>query len=305
MTPRRSSPSPAASRRPAAPRRLAAPGHPASAGRALAPSGALLLGAVLAGCLAGPAAPEATESTSAPATIAVRQDAPQEVPLAPDPSPTTASVGQHEEPAASLRPTAESPPLTRTRVAGVWPDSTWEIVDLPGNACAGSLPRATDWAIGEDYFRCGSADKRLLVCRAVQGGKAGEALCVRDPLTRSAARIRSSMLVGFTSPASEMPNPMVVVLADGTQCGAVPRDDLEHRAGRQSWLHCGADSALLLDQTTATLYFDREEPVWTAELEEHGGEPRQVEVREVLFAASDEDLRDWGFTAGLSADEIP
>lgn len=305
MTPRRSSPSPAASRRPAAPRRLAAARHPAAAGRALALSGALLLGAVLTGCLAGPAAPEATESTSAPATIAVRQDAPQEVPLAPDPSPTTPSAGQHEDPAVSGRTSAEDPPLTRTRVAGIWPDEDWEIVDLPGNACAGSLPRATDWAVGEDYFRCGSADKRLLVCRAVEGGQAGEALCVRDPLTRSAARNRSSMLVGFTSHASEMPNPLVVVLADGTQCGAVLRDDLEHCAGRQSWLHCGADSALLLDQTTATLYFDREEPVWTAELEEHGGEPRRVEVREVLYAASDEDLREWGFTAGLTADEIP
>ena len=209
-----------------------------------------------------------------------------------------------DTPGRSVLAAPQDPPLTRTRVAGIWPDEDWEIVDLPGDACAGTLPEATHWAIGEDFFRCGSADKRLLVCRAVEGGQVGEALCVRDPLTRSAARIRSSMLVGFTSHASEMPNPLVVVLADGTQCGAVPRDDLEHRAGRQSWLHCGADSALLLDQTTATLYFDREEPVWTAELEEHGGEPRRVEVREVLFAASDEDLREWGFTAGLTADEI-
>ena len=303
MIPRRSSPSPAASPRPAAPRRLAAPRHPAATGRALALCGALLLGAVLAGCGPERAAPEqAGTSTTAPATVAVRQDAPQEVPLAPAPTP---SAGQGEDPATSGTTALQDPPLTRTRVAGIWPDEDWEIVDLPGDACAGTLPEATDWAIGEDYFRCGSADKRLLVCRAVEGGQAGEALCVRDPLTRSAARIRSSMLVGFTSPASEMPNPLVVVLADGTQCGAVPRDDLEHRAGRQSWLHCGADSALLLDQTTATLYFDREESVWTAELEEHGGEPRRVEVREVLFAASDEDLRDWGFTAGLTADEVP
>lgn len=297
MAPRRSSSSPAASSRPVRPR------HAAPVARALALSSALLLGAVLTGCGPERAAPEqAGTSTTAPATVAVRQDAPQEVPLAPVSSPP---AGQGEDLAASGRSSAEDPPLTSTRVAGIWPDEDWEIVDLPGDACAGTLPEGTDWAIGEDYFRCGSADKRLLVCRAVQGGKAGEALCVRDPLTRTAARIRSSMLVGFTSPASEMPNPLVVVLADGTQCGAVPRDDLEHRAGRQSWLHCGADSALLLDQTTATLYFDREEPVWTAELEEHGGEPRRVEVREVLFAASDEDLRDWGFTAGLTADEIP
>lgn len=300
MAPRRSSSSPAASSRPVRPR------HAAPVARALALSSALLLGAVLTGCGPEPAAPTPSdEATPASATVAVRQDAPQVVPLAPAPDPTSPSAAQDADPTASGTAVAEDPPLTRTRVAGIWPDEDWEIVDLPGDACAGTLPEATDWAIGEDYFRCGSADKRLLVCRAVQGGEAGEALCVRDPITRSAARIRSSMLVGFTSPASEMPNPMVVVLADGTQCGAVPRDDLEHRAGRQSWLHCGADSALLLDQTTATLYFDREEPVWTAELEEHGGEPRQVEVREVLFAASDEDLRDWGFTAGLTADEIP
>lgn len=300
MTPRRSSSSPAASSPPVRPR------HAAPVARALALSSALLLGAVLTGCGPEPAAPTPSdEATPASATVAVRQDAPQVVPLAPAPDPTSPSAAQDADPTASGTAVAEDPPLTSTRVAGIWPDEDWEIADLPGDACAGTLPEATDWAIGEDYFRCGSADKRLLVCRAVQGGKAGEALCVRDPLTRSAARIRSSMLVGFTSPASEMPNPLVVVLADGTQCGAVPRDDLEHRAGRQSWLHCGADSALLLDQTTATLYFDREEPVWTAELEEHGGEPRRVEVREVLFAASDEDLRDWGFTAGLTADEIP
>lgn len=300
MAPRRSSSSPAASSRPVRPR------HAAPVARALALSSALLLGAVLAGCGPERAAPEqAGTSTTAPATVAVRQDAPQEVPLAPAPDPTSPSPAQDADPTASGTAVAEDPPLTRTRVAGIWPDEDWEIADLPGDACAGTLPEGTDWAIGEDYFRCGSADKRLLVCRAVQGGEAGEALCVRDPLTRTAARIRSSMLVGFTSHASEMPNPLVVVLADGTQCGAVPRDDLEHRAGRQSWLHCGADSALLLDQTTATLYFNREEPVWTAELEEHGGEPRRVEVREVLFTASDEDLREWGFTAGLTADEIP
>lgn len=297
MAPRRSSSSPAASSRPVRPR------HAAPVARALALSSALLLGAVLTGCGPERAAPEqAGTSTTAPVTIAVRQDAPQEVPLASAPPPSTVPPEDHD---ASVTTAPQDPPLTRTRVAGIWPDQSWEITDLPGDACAGTLPKATDWAIGEDYFRCGSADKRLLVCRAVERGQAGEALCVRDPLTRSAARIRSSMLVGFTSHASEMPNPLVVVLADGTQCGAVPRDDLEHRAGRQSWLHCGADSALLLDQTTATLYFNREEPVWTAELEEHGGEPRRVEVREVLFAASDEDLRDWGFTAGLTADEIP
>ena len=31
-------------------------------------------------------------------------------------------------------------------------------------------------------------------------------------------------------------------------CSATLRDDVEHRCGRQSWLHCGEDSALLLDQ---------------------------------------------------------
>lgn len=275
---------------------LAPPRRPARAVRTLA-CAALLLGGALTGC----AEEAADEEPSAPApTIAVRRAAPQEVPSAvggdPEEVPSTAGLGA---------PIPDEEPLTRTKVHVIWPDESWEIADLPGDACAGSLPTGTDWALGEDFFRCGSAHKRLLVCRAVDGGEPGEALCVRDPLTRSAARIRSTMLMGYTAHASEMPNPLVVVLADGTQCGAVPRDDVEHRAGRQSWIHCGGSAALLLDQSTATVYFDHEEPVWTAELEVHGSDPRRVEVREVLYAGTPEDLREWGFTIGLDADRTP
>lgn len=266
--------------------------------RALALCGALLLGAVLTGC--GEESADDGPSTPAP-TIAIRRAEPQELPSAvvaapePEAEPSPSAAG----PDASA---PEQEPPTRTQVHVIWPDESWEIADLPGDACAGSLPTATDRALGEDFFRCGSADKRLLVCRAVEGGESDEALCVRDPLTRTAARIRSTMLVGYTAHASEMPHPLVVVLADGTQCGAVPRDDVEHHAGRQSWIHCGESAALLLDQSTATAYFDREEPVWTAELEMHGSEPRRVAVREVLYAGTPEDLREWGFTVGLAAD---
>lgn len=267
------------------------------------PAPALLASLLLIGALPGCTGDPVAEETTPPAAISPVHDDPQAVPSADGgTAPADPEVG-----VPSSDPSAHAPsdddPQTATVVRRMWPDADWSVTDLPGNACAGTLPEATDWGLGEDYFRCGTPDRGLLVCHVVEGGERGDALCVRDPLAKEAVRIRAGMLDSFTSFATEMPYPLVVVLADGTVCSATLRDDVEHRGGRQSWLHCGEDSALLLDQSTATVYFDHEEPVWTAQLARGMDAPEEVPVREVYFAATEEDMNQHGFAQGWDGQE--
>jgi hypothetical protein len=186
-------------------------------------------------------------------------------------------------------------PFTATTITAVWPDSTWQIQEIEGDACAGSPPAITRWALGEDFFACGADEDLLIACRQTEGE---EALCVRDPLEKTAVRIHSPAVEGFTAPAPEDPLPLLVLLADGTTCAPVPRDDLEHHSGRQSWLHCGETSALLLDFTTASRYFDSADAIWTAELGVGGAEPTEVEVRALIYAGTPEDVEAQGFIVG-------
>lgn len=186
-------------------------------------------------------------------------------------------------------------PLTATTITGVWPDESWQIEELAGDACAGRPPSISRWVLGEDYFGCGNEEDHLIACKQVTGD---EALCVRDPLEKTAVRIHSPAIDGFTAPAPESPQPLLVALADGTACTPVARDDMDHHAGRQSWLYCGENSALLLDLATASDYFDPDGAVWTAELGVAGAAPTVVEVRTILFAGTPEDVAAQGFTVG-------
>lgn len=191
--------------------------------------------------------------------------------------------------------TGTDSPLTRTRITGVWPDASWTIEELPGDACAAKAPTISRWALGEDYFGCGAEEDGLIACTQVQGD---EALCVLDPLERTAARIHSPAIEGFTAPAPEDPQPLMVVLADGMICEPVARDDVEHHAGRQSWLYCGENAALLLDLETASMYFQTDGPVWTAELGVGAAAPTTVPVRAILYAGTPEDVQAQGFVVG-------
>lgn len=186
-------------------------------------------------------------------------------------------------------------PLTRTQITGVWPDASWTIEELPGDACAAKAPEISRWVLGEDYFSCGAEEDGLIACKHVQGD---EALCVRDPLERTAVRIHSPAIESFTAPSPEAPLPLMVVLADGMICEPVARDDVEHHEGRQSWLYCGENAALLLDLETASMYFQIDGPIWTAELGVGAAAPETVQVRAILYAGTPEDVQAQGFVVG-------
>ncbi|MBB5832859.1 hypothetical protein [Brachybacterium aquaticum] len=264
---------------------------------------ALLLAGMLAACGGSVEEPAPTAQDTIPARVGE----PRQVPVASAPSgsdegtagkgssaggPTDGAASDGE--AADGRAPGAAPP-TRTRISGVWPDESWQVEELPGDACEGRAPQRTRWAIGEARFACGAPADLLIACAPVGGD---EALCLQDVSERRAARIHSPAIAGYAEPAMEQPHPMLVVLADGTICEAVGRDDMDHNAGRQSWLHCGEDSALLLDQRSASEYFDREDGLWTAELGVGARAPRTVAVREAVFAATEEDLDEHGWELG-------
>lgn len=254
----------------------------------------LALALALAACGGGATAPEPTEPP-----IAGKKLPGEQVPTADAGDPTPSEGEEEGDPEAHLDGSrelgGESAPFTATTITGVWPDESWQIEELAGDACAGRAPEISRGVLGEDYFGCGAEEDRLIACKQVAGE---EALCVRDPLEKTAVRIHSPAIVGFTAPAPEAPKPLLVVLADGTTCTPVPRDDVDHHAGRQSWLHCGEYSALLLDFASASFYFDPSGPVWTAELGVGGAAPTVVEVRTIIYAGTPEDVEAQGFQVG-------
>ncbi|AXK46755.1 hypothetical protein [Brachybacterium saurashtrense] len=251
---------------------------------------ALLLALALGACHAGDGPAEETPSAAPPAPERTGVPTPQQLPTADAPSEEPSGTGTPGE-AGTRRA-----PVTATEITGIWPDGTWALhEELEGDACGDSPPVISRWALGQDYFTCGAPEDRLLACKQESDDRA---LCVRDPMEKTAVRIRSPGIEGFTAPAPEDPLPLMVILADGTTCAPVPRDDLEHHAGRQSWMHCGEGAALLLDLTTASRYFEVEGAVWTVDLGVGRSEPVEVEVREVLYAGTPEDVAAQGFTAG-------
>ena len=256
--------------------------------RAAGLAGALLCAALLGACTDGGDPAPTTE----PSPIAGPEEPPRQMPTADGehhPSAPRRSTG------ARIEGSASSEPLTATSITGVWPDESWQIEEIPGDACGDRPPEISRWALGEDYFTCGAEEEQLLACHRTEGD---EALCVRDPLTRSAALIRSPGIAEFTAPAPEGVLPLAVVLEGGMTCSAVPRDDREHHAGRQSWLHCGETSALLLDSATASRYFDPSGAVWRGDLGRRGHSPTTVNIRTILYAGLPDDVAEQGFDQG-------
>ena len=256
--------------------------------RPLALLSALLLALVLAACsgAAPPPEPEPPEPPSAGSDLPGHQ-----VPSVDADAP----VPSEGEPGAHVDGSGEGAPLTATTITGVWPDQSWQIEELEGDACADRAPQISRWVLGENYFGCGAEEDLLIACKQVQGD---EALCVRDPLEKTAVRIHSPAIDGFTAPSPEAPLPLMVILADGTTCTPVARDGIDHHAGRQSWLYCGENAALLLDISTASYYFDPSGKVWTADLGVGGAAPTTVEVREIIYAGTPEDVQAQGFHVG-------
>ena len=248
---------------------------------------ALTLTLLLSACGGNPPAPTDPETP-----ISGRTQPGHRMPSADaeDSTAATPEPGAHVEPGSG-----GGVPLTATTITGVWPDESWQIDQLPGDACASRAPTISRWVLGEDYFGCGAEEDRLIACKQLA---ADEALCVRDPLEKTAVRIHSPAIDGFTAPAPESPQPLLVDLADGTTCTPVARDDMDHHAGRQSWLYCGENSALLLDLATASDYFDPSDAVWTAQLGVGGAAPTVVEVRTIIYAGTPEDVMAQGFTVG-------
>lgn len=254
-------------------------------------AGALLCAALLAACGDGPGELPGTPSAEAP--IPSPEASPQQVPSVEQGEPVPTDPEHSTR--ARVEGSSSHSPLTATTITGVWPDESWQIEESAGDACGDRPPEISRWALGEDYFTCGPEEDRLLACHQVEGD---EALCVRDPLQRTAVRIHSPGIEEFTAPAPEGALPLLVVLEDGTTCSAVLRDDREHHGGRQSWLYCGENSALLLDAATASRYFDPSSAIWRAELGRRGGPPTTVDVRTIIYAGTPEDVREQGFEVG-------
>ena len=273
--------------------------------------GAALLSLTLAACAAeGDPAPEGSASPTSSAPSSPTDSPPVDSP--PDDSAPREQATPQQVPTIEAEATApaeaddggpalvgpdgrEDDPFSATVITGVWPDESWTIAELEDDACGDRPPQISRWALGEDYFACGDPDDQLIACKQET---ADTALCVSDPLEKTAVHIQDPAIESFTAPAPEDPLPLMVILADGTTCTPVPRDVLDHHEGRQSWLHCGENSALLLDLATASTYFDPHGPIWTADLGVGGAAPTEVEVREIIYAGTPQDVEAQGFRAG-------
>ena len=145
------------------------------------------------------------------------------------------------------------------------------------------------WALGTTA--CGDPDDRLIACKQETADGA-----VRERPAREDGR------ASRTPRSSHRPPPRRIAAADGHprrrhHLHPVPRDDLDHHEGRQSWLH-GENSALLLDLATASTYLDPHGPIWTADLGVGGAAPTEMEVREIIYAGTPQDVEAQGFRAG-------
>lgn len=263
-----------------------------------------LLSALLLALLLAFSVTACSDATTSPPPVTPQETAPSRPDLPPQQVPTAeghragpsdgGGSGAHVDSGNGDTEGSAVPPAATT-ITGVWPDQSWQIEELGGDACAGRAPQISRWVLGKNYFGCGAEEDLLIACKQVQGD---EALCVRDPLEKTAVRIHSPAIDGFTAPSPEAPLPLMVILADGTTCTPVARDGIDHHAGRQSWLYCGENAALLLDISTASYYFDPSGKVWTADLGVGGAAPTTVEVREIIYAGTPEDVQAQGFHVG-------
>lgn len=256
----------------------------------------LLLAAVLSGCLGSdPAEAPAPDSDPDP-SVEADQEAPTALPeaSAPEDSESTTEETTEGDPSAEAEEESASAgdrELDKTVLTMVWPDESWDIEEISEDPCATSGPTISRMGLGEDYFTCGSDEMNLVACKQVEGD---EALCVQNVMERKAARIHSPAAQTHTSPPAEGAIPMGVILADGTTCSYVMGDHMSHYEGRQSWVHCGENAALLLDLVDALSYFDPSEDVWTAELGVGMQPPETVDVAEIIYVATPEDAEDQG-----------
>lgn len=259
----------------------------------------LLLAAALSGCLGpdpateSPPAPEPEQSVDTAETDETDEtdeEAPHELPTADDPDDADATDATDAEQGTSS-PTQGGRQIDTTVLTMVWPDETWEIEEISEDPCETGEATISRMGLGEDYFTCGPTAMGLAACKQVSGQ---EALCVQNVMERKAARIHSPAAEAHTSPPAEGVIPMGVILADGTTCSYVTHDHMDHYEGRQSWVHCGENAALLLNLTDGSGYFDADGKVWTAELAVGMQPPETVDVAEIIYVATPEDAEAQG-----------
>ena len=91
----------------------------------------------------------------------------------------------------------------------------------------------------------------------------------------------------YSGAAEPNPAPLAVELTDGTTCSTVGHDSANHWQGRNGWLYCTNGRMLLAkgDGTTSG-YFDKSNPVWTAESVPQNGNvaPTVVRVASATYA---------------------
>lgn len=259
----------------------------------------LLLAAALSGCLGPERAPESPPGPETEQSVET-EEAPHELPTVDDSDGTsedaegeTAAGGTEDSGAEASggqqgagTPSEDGRQIDKTVLTMVWPDETWEIQEISEDPCKEGEATISRMGLGEDYFTCGPTAMGLAACKQVSDQ---EALCVQNVMERKAARIHSPAAETHTSPPAEGVIPMGVILADGTTCSYVTHDHMDHHEGRQSWVHCGENAALLLNLTDGSGYFDADGEVWTAELAVGMQPPETVDVAEVIYVATPED----------------
>lgn len=153
------------------------------------------------------------------------------------------------------------------------------------NPCVGvTTAEASPFAKGNGVFTCGPNAASLLACWTFPAGKVG---CIQGTEQLGRKLVTFASDIRYTGAAEPNPAPLAVELTDGTTCSTVGHDSANHWQGRNGWLYCTNGRMLLAkgDGTTSG-YFDKSNPVWTAESVPQKGNvaPTVVRVASATYA---------------------
>lgn len=161
----------------------------------------------------------------------------------------------------------------------------WTTTSIP-NPCPGSfgVADASPFAKGRGVFTCGPNAANLLACWTFPAGKVG---CIQGTGQLGRKLVTFASDIRYTGAAEPNPAPLAVELTDGTTCSTVGHDSANHWQGRNGWLYCTNGRMLLAkgDGTTSG-YFDKSNPVWTADSVPQNGNvaPTVVRVASATYA---------------------
>lgn len=196
-----------------------------------------------------------------------------DTPVSSTASPSDSSSGP------ATRTISLNPKAADGSVAAGWTATPTE------NPCVGiTTAEASPFAKGNGVFTCGPNAASLLACWTFPAGKVG---CIQGTEQLGRKLVTFASDIRYTGAAEPNPAPLAVELTDGTTCSTVGHDSANHWQGRNGWLYCTNGRMLLAkgDGTTSG-YFDKSDPVWTAESVPQNGNvaPTVVRVASATYA---------------------